>query len=259
MGLVSQAGNQHVGEKNLVQTPQGLPCTASPILQTVQLTRVVEGIPIVQDVNIAVEAGDVVAILGPSGSGKSSLLRLLNRLDEPTEGTVLLAGQDYREIPPRELRRRVGMLMQWPYLFPGTVADNIRFGPRQRGIELPHEVVDRLLEKVGLPGYGTRDVAQLSGGEAQRVSLARTLANDPEILLLDEPTSALDDETKGEVEHLIMSVIEEQGLTCLIVTHDLAQAARMARQGIVMEKGRVVRVGPIEEVLRAQPHLHRSA
>ena len=122
---------------------------------------------------------EVLAITGPSGSGKTSLLRLLNRLDEPTSGTVFVEGQDYRGIEPRELRRKLGLVTQRPYLFPGTVADNLRFGPAQRGVTLGPEAIEELLTQVGLKHYAGRDVANLSGGEAQRVSVARTLANSP--------------------------------------------------------------------------------
>ncbi len=222
-----------------------------PMIETVHLTRTVNGKTIVDDVSFTVQRGEVATIFGPSGSGKTSLLRLINRLDEPTKGTVLLEGEDYRNIPPRELRRRVGMVMQQAFLFPGTVADNIRFGPRQWGRELPMEEVERLLAQVGLTGYADRDVAQLSGGEAQRVALARTLANEPDVLLLDEPTSALDEGSKAEVESLIQHIIRERGLTCLWVTHDVDQVVRMADKVIVLEKGRVVQVGTAEEVLRA--------
>jgi putative ABC transport system ATP-binding protein len=176
---------------------------------------------------------------------------LLNRLDEPTSGTVLLDGVDHRSLSPQELRRRVGMLMQSPNLFPGTVADNIRFGPLQRGEELPGDRLHDLLGRVGLGGMGDRDVANLSGGEAQRVSLARTLANSPQILLLDEPTSAVDETTRQAVEELICSIVHQQKLTCLIVTHDTRQAERMAGKGMVMEAGRLVRYGAIEEILNA--------
>ena len=212
----------------------------------------VKGVAIVDDVSVDVFHQEVMAVVGPSGAGKTSFLRLINRLDEPTRGTVYLDGVDYRTIPPRELRRRVGMVMQFPYLFPGTVADNIRFAPRQRGEEIRDEEIDRLLAQVDLPGYRERDVSQLSGGEAQRVSLARTLANSPEVLLLDEPTSALDDKAKASVEALIVRIIREQKLTCLIVTHDNAQALRMANRAMVMEKGRLVAVGPVQEVLGAE-------
>jgi putative ABC transport system ATP-binding protein len=150
------------------------------MLATKHLSRAVNGKFLVDDINVQVEAGEILAVVGPSGAGKSSFLRLLNRLDEPTGGTVLLDGQDYKNIPPRELRRRVGMVMQMAYLFPGTVAANIGFGPRQRGETLATEQIAALLERVGLSGYQYRDVNDLSGGEAQRVSVARTLANAPE-------------------------------------------------------------------------------
>jgi putative ABC transport system ATP-binding protein len=167
-------------------------------LETKHLSRSVGERVLVRDISVQVHAGEVLAVTGPSGAGKSSFLRLLNRLDEPSSGTVQLNGQDYRELAPRELRRRVGMVMQVPYLFPGTVAANVRFGPQQNAERLSVERIAALLERVGLPGYQDRDVSNLSGGEAQRVSLARTLANTPEALLLDEPTSALDDAWREE-------------------------------------------------------------
>jgi putative ABC transport system ATP-binding protein len=221
------------------------------ILETVSLGREVGGKRLVDDVSIQVQTGQIVAIVGPSGAGKSSFLRLLNRLDEPTSGTVLLEGIDYRTLHPGELRRRVGMVMQSPYLFPGSVAENIRFGPQQRGEDLPQEALDRLLAHVGLEGFAQRNVANLSGGEAQRVSVARTLGNGPDLLLLDEPTSALDEAAEHEVEALVCSIIRERGLTCLMVTHDASQAARMSSHVMVMESGRLVQFGPTGEVLGA--------
>ncbi len=226
--------------------PRGL-ARCDPLLQTEHLTRVVDGRALVEDVSISVERGELVAIVGPSGSGKSSLLRLLNRLDEPTRGTVYIEGEDYRRIPPRRLRRRVGMLLQRPFLFPGTLAENLAFGPASHDETLAAQ----LLERVGLLGRADDNVSRLSGGEAQRVSLARTLANSPEILLLDEPTSSLDEAAQLGIEALIRSIVEEGGLTCLLVTHDRAQAARMARRAIVLEAGRVVGSGPIPEMSHA--------
>jgi putative ABC transport system ATP-binding protein len=212
----------------------------SAVLRTERLTRVVEGRALIDEVSIEVRRGEVVAVTGPSGSGKSSLLRLLNRLDEPTGGPVYLDDRDYREIPPRELRRRLGMLLQRPFLFPGTVAKNLAYGPGAHDEELAEESIAELLDSVGLPGYAERDVRRLSGGEAQRVSLARTLANHPEVLLLDEPTSALDEAAQLGVEELICRIIKSQGLTCVIVTHDRDQATRMAGRTILLEAGRVV-------------------
>src|SRR5229473_5499664 len=121
-------------------------------LETKHLSRTVVDRVLVSDIGVQVRPGEVLAVVGPSGAGKSSFLRLLNRLDEPTGGTVCLNGQDYRELSPQQLRRRVGMVMQVAYLFPGTVAANIAFGPRQRGESLASEQIAALLERVGLPG-----------------------------------------------------------------------------------------------------------
>jgi putative ABC transport system ATP-binding protein len=176
---------------------------------------------------------------------------LLNRLDEPTSGTVYVEGTDYRQIAPRELRRKLGMVNQRPYLFPGTVEQNLQFGPLQHGETLPQEAVEQLLERVGLKGYAGRNVANLSGGEAQRVSVARTLANSPLVLLLDEPTSALDEASKAEVESTIQSIVRDQGLTCILVTHDTAQASRLAKRALLLAAGRILRDGPVNEVLHA--------
>ncbi len=225
--------------------------TSDPIVRTEHLGRVVKDKVLVEDATFEVRTGEVLAIVGPSGSGKSSLLRLLNRLDEPTSGTVYVEGIDYRQIQPRELRRKLGMVTQRPYLFPGTVEENLQFGPSQRGETLTRESIEQLLARVGLKGYTSRNVANLSGGEAQRVSVARTLANSPLVLLLDEPTSALDETSKREVESSLENVVHDQGLTCILVTHDTAQATRLAERALVIESGRIVRSGLTNEVLHA--------
>jgi putative ABC transport system ATP-binding protein len=221
------------------------------ILRAEHLGRTVHDKILVQDATFRLKRGEVLAIAGPSGSGKSSLLRLLNRLDEPTSGTVFVEGKDYRSLEPRELRRKLGLVTQRPFLFPGTVAENLQFGPAQRGETLSKEAVEDLLSQVGLKGYAQRDVANLSGGEAQRVSVARTLANTPLVLLLDEPTSALDEVAKLEVESSIQSVVRNQGLTCVVVTHDLVQASRLAERALLLNSGRIVRDGLAGEVLHA--------
>jgi putative ABC transport system ATP-binding protein len=227
------------------------PLTSDPILRTEHLGRTVKDKILIEDATFEVQTGEVFAIVGPSGSGKSSLLRLLNRLDEPTSGTVYVEGTDYHQIAPRDLRRKLGMVNQRPFLFPGTVEQNLQFGPQQRGESLSPESIEQLLAPVGLKGYASRNVANLSGGEAQRVSVARTLANSPLVLLLDEPTSALDQTSKLEVESAIQNVIRNQRMTCVLVTHDTAQAVRLAGQALLLESGRIVRSGPIHEVLHA--------
>jgi putative ABC transport system ATP-binding protein len=221
----------------------------APALEADLLSRAVAGKVLVEGVSVQVRSGEVMAVVGPSGAGKSSFLRLLNRLDEPTGGTVRLDGRDYRELAPRDLRRRVGMVMQSANLFPGTVAANVVFGPLQRGETLSPGQIDALLERVGLAGYQERDVSNLSGGEAQRVSLARTMATAPETLLLDEPTSALDEISARRIEDLVLDIIRERRMTCVIVTHDTAQAHRIADRTMIMEAGRLAAVGPTREVL----------
>lgn len=225
--------------------------SSSVVLRAEHLGRTVGDKLLVQDANFELQKGEVLAITGASGSGKTSLLRLLNRLDEPTSGTVFVEGTDYRNIAPRELRRKLGMVTQRPFLFPGSVADNLRFGPAQRGETLQPDLIAELLTQVGLKDYGGRDVANLSGGEAQRVSVARTLANSPLALLLDEPTSALDQAAKLEVESAIQKVMRDRQLACIVVTHDIEQAMRLAGRALVLEQGRVTRAGPVAEVLRA--------
>jgi putative ABC transport system ATP-binding protein len=178
---------------------------------------------VLRDVSLAIDEG-ATAVLGPSGSGKSTLLRLLNRLADPDEGTVRFHGEDLRDLDPLELRRRAVLVPQLPAPVPGTVADNVRYGPALRGAE-----VDPLhaLQQAGLdPSYADRDAGRLSVGEQQRVMLARALALDPEVLLLDEPTAALDETAKEGVER----TLAELPCSTVLVTHERAQAERLAER-----------------------------
>jgi len=206
---------------------------------------------LLDNISLAIERAEVLAVLGPSGAGKSTFLRLLNRLDEPTGGAILLDGVDYRTLNPQDLRRRIGMVMQRAFLFPGTIADNVRFGPTQARKFLSDEIVESLLAQVGLSGFADRNALTLSGGEAQRVAITRALANEPDILLLDEPTSALDEAAKLGVESLLESLIRQHHLTCVWVTHDAAQAARMADKVLLLESGRMTAHGNARELLHA--------
>jgi putative ABC transport system ATP-binding protein len=137
------------------------------------------------------------------------------------------------------------------YLFPGTVAANIAFGPQQQHEPISLEQIERLLDRVGLPGYQNHDVNNLSGGEAQRVSLARTLANSPEVVLLDEPTSALEGASEREIEELVQNIVHERQLTCVIVTHDMSQASRIADRTMHIQAGTLVAIGSTKEVRNA--------
>jgi ABC-type methionine transport system ATPase subunit len=197
-------------------------------------------VPILTDVSVAVERGGALTLVGPSGSGKSTLLRCLNRLVEPTTGTVRFDGRDIRSLDPRELRRRAALVMQTPVLFEGTVRDNLRL----RTTDTPGDFSDaRLgagLAEVGLdPDVLDRDAATLSGGEKQRVTIARALLRHPQALLLDEPTSALDPPNVTRVVDTIARLREERGLSIIAVTHQPELARRLGGGLLYLVAGQV--------------------
>ena len=218
-------------------------------LATDHLRFAVDGTEIVRGVDLSVDTGETLTVVGPSGAGKSTLLRLLCRLDEPTDGTVYLDGTDYRTLDPTVLRTRIGMVPQDPALRDGTVRENVTIGPRLRGESVEPGRVRSLLARVGLAGYDDREVAALSGGEAQRVAIARTLVVDPEVLLLDEPTASLDPESQADIEALLAELLATSDRTAVLVTHDQAQVDRVADGVIRFVDGRIHSQGPPEEVL----------
>lgn len=168
------------------------------------------------------------AIVGPSGSGKSTVLRLLNRLTVPTAGTVRFRGDDLAQIDPLAHRRRVAMVFQRPIALPGSVADNLRAADPG----LDGAAIGRALDAVGLSAdLAGREARDLSGGELQRVALARSLATEPEVVLFDEPTSALDEENAERIEQLALD-LQARGIAVIWVSHDRAQVARLARRTI---------------------------
>lgn len=208
-------------------------------LERVCLTR--SGTRVLDDFSAVIEEG-ATAIAGPSGSGKSSLLRLLDRLADPDSGRILFRGAPIADRDVLELRREVVLVPQLPALVPGTVEENLdyaaRLGPARAGAgERPP--TDELLGLAGLdPSYAGRDSSQLSVGESQRAMLARALALRPRVLLLDEPTSALDAAATEAVERALIGLRERSGLSIVVVTHDPAQAARLA--------DRTIEVRPLE-------------
>jgi putative ABC transport system ATP-binding protein len=193
-------------------------------------------VPVLRDVDLAIEPG-ATALLGPSGAGKSTLLRLLNRLADPDEGTVRFRGEEVSSLDVLELRRRACLVPQLPAPLPGSVEQNVRYGAELAGREPP---VERALELAGLSdGYAGREAARLSVGEQQRVMLARALALQPEVLLLDEPTSALDEDARAGVERTLLDLRERLDVSFVVVTHDRAQAGRLATRTVEVRDGRV--------------------
>jgi putative ABC transport system ATP-binding protein len=186
-------------------------------------------------------------LVGPSGSGKSTVLRLLNRLADPDEGVVRYRGSDLREHEPRELRREVCLVPQLPALVDGSVAGNVEFAASFADLQPD---VPRLLALSGLrPEYADRPAERLSVGEQQRVMLARALALEPRVLLLDEPTSALDEDARDAIEATLASLRADLGIDTVVVTHDPAQARRVADWIVRIEDGQAVAQGAVEEVL----------
>lgn len=207
-----------------------------------------------KDVSFAVPAGKVLALLGGSGSGKSTIVRIINRLIEPTSGTVFVDGQDITKQDPVQLRRRIGYVFQAIGLFPHlTVRENVAMVPRLLGMD-PRKYnsrIDELLELVELPSaeYGQRHPAQLSGGQRQRVGFARALAGGAKVMLLDEPFGALDPVTRDSLQTEFQEIQQRLGLTAVMVTHDMAEALLLADQIAVMNEGRIVRIGTPQELL----------
>ncbi len=226
-----------------------------PRFQVQNLSLERNGRPVLCNVNMVVAAGEIVCLLGPSGSGKSSLLRCLNRLTEPPPQTIFLDGQDITTIDVLALRRRVGMVFQKPALFPGTVAENIAYGPQLDGRILTPDEIATLLALADLPPeYAQRPTSELSGGEAQRVSIARTLANRPNSLLLDEPTSALDPAARRHVRETIEKLRQKLGLTVIWVTHYMEEVREVADRVYLLLDGRIADEGDPQHLLGPNSH-----
>ena len=223
-----------------------------------------DGTDVLEEVTLAVEQGETVAIIGPSGTGKTTLLRLLALFYRPDGGTVELDGTDVWTLSERErltVRRRIGMVFQEANLFDGTVRRNVSYGQHIRrswtdrlthllsrigGTDTSEEVANAL-DIVGLADMETQSASSLSGGEAQRVAFARALAYDPDFLFLDEPTSDLDPRNTAVLEDAIETA-RARGLGVAIATHDMNQAERVADRVAVMLEGRLIEVGPTERV-----------
>ena len=216
------------------------------------LRKEYDGVVAVDDVDFSIRKGEIFALLGGSGCGKSTLLRCIAGFERPTKGRVLLDGQDITALPPFE--RPVNMMFQSYALFPHmTVAQNIAFGLKQDGLP-KQQVEDRVSEMLALvqmEKFAKRKPHQLSGGQQQRVALARSLAKKPKLLLLDEPMGALDKKLRSRMQLEVVNIIEELGVTCVMVTHDQEEAMTMAHRIAIMDTGWIRQIGTPEEIYEA--------
>ena len=204
--------------------------------------------------SMAIAEGEFISLIGPSGSGKSTLLSVIAGILPPDRGEILLSGDD---ITGRRIQDRgIGMVFQDMALFPSmNVKKNIQAGMKEKDRKKRNELAEKLLELVGLPGYGKRSISSLSGGEAQRVALARSIAAEPRILLLDEPLSSLDAPLRKHLRAAIRMIHDSLGITMLYVTHDREEAFAVSDRIAIMHDGRIEAFGTAEELYRKPSNL----
>ena len=225
-------------------------------LSKVQVLEQFQCVVGVADCSLSIEKGEIFCVMGLSGSGKSTMVRHLNRLIEPTHGSISVLGKDMISLGDKELRdmraNHIGMVFQHMALLPHrTVRDNVAFPLQIRGEPKSHrwEVSQRCLNLVNLDGYEDRFPRELSGGMQQRVGLARALASDPEVLLMDEPFSALDPLIRRQLQDQFMALSAEMQKTTVFITHDLDEAIRIGNRIAIMKDGRVVQIGTPEDIV----------
>ncbi|AJJ10347.1 polyamine ABC transporter, ATP-binding family protein [Yersinia rohdei] len=221
----------------------------TPLLEIRNLTKSFDGQAAVDDVNLTIYKGEIFALLGASGCGKSTLLRMLAGFEQPTQGQIVLDGQDLSHVPPYQ--RPINMMFQSYALFPHmTVEQNIAFGLKQDKLpadEIKSRVAE-MLTLVHMQEFAKRKPHQLSGGQRQRVALARSLAKRPKLLLLDEPMGALDKKLRDRMQLEVVDILERVGATCVMVTHDQEEAMTMAGRIAIMNRGKFVQIGEPEEI-----------
>ncbi|PPD58575.1 ABC transporter ATP-binding protein [Dehalogenimonas etheniformans] len=226
-----------------------------PVLEANGLIKRYGQTDIIKGISLSVEAGETIAFIGPSGAGKSTLLRLLDLLELPSGGTIALQGTRVgRKNSERlEFRRRMSFVHQKPLVFSSSVFDNVAQPLKWRGFKKEdlHERVGKALALVGMEHYSSRAAKTLSGGETQRIAIARSLVTDPEILFLDEPTANLDPPSTARVEELITKIIKTQNLTVVMATHDLAQGQRLAGRIGVLMNGELMQLAKSDEIFLA--------
>ncbi|HEA46964.1 MAG TPA: phosphate ABC transporter ATP-binding protein [bacterium] len=219
-------------------------------IRTHDLSKEYNGEAILKKINLQLERGRIHAIIGPSGVGKSVLLRLLNLLEEPTSGEIHFDGRALKENDRLELQRRMTLVFQKPVLFNTSVYENVAYGlkVRKENRRSILEKVRKALEVVDLKNYEHKRARNLSGGEKQRVAIAQAMVLEPEILFLDEPTSDLDPRNVAIIEELIKYINEEFKITVVIATHNMFQAKRLAHEATFLFGGRIIESGKAQEI-----------
>lgn len=211
------------------------------------------GKTVLRDINLEVAAGELLVVIGPSGSGKTSLLRCINRLNDIAAGSIMLDGVSIYDMPVTELRRKVGMIFQKTDAFAGSLAENIAYGAALQGRQISRERILELMRRASLNvELVDQSAGALSGGQEQRLALARALALDPTLLLLDEPTSSLDPIATGRVETSLLRLRRETGATMIWVSHSIEQARRIGSRVLLLDAGRVLRVDTVQAMLDPQ-------
>ena len=230
-----------------------------PIIKMTDIKVAYGGNTVLNGVNLKIEKGEVLAIIGPSGSGKSTLLRMLIGLIKPTSGQIVINGQEvenYNEYQWNVLRKEMGMVFQYSALFDSmSVEENVAFGLRQhtkKGNEEIMQIVDRMLTLVGLKGYNNYMPSELSGGMKKRVSLARAIATNPDILLYDEPTAGLDPVMSDVINKLMLETKQRMKVTSVLVTHDMCSAFMVADKIAMIYEGAIIVEGSVEEIMKSK-------
>lgn len=216
------------------------------ILSIKNLSKQLQQTPILNNITISIQKGEIISLVGPSGGGKTTLLKCINRLIEADTGTITYQSQNIKTIPPTQLRKNIVLVPQESIMFPGTVKDNISLALTVHGINDLTKIEDSLTDTGLSLSFLSKNAEKLSGGEKKRVSLARALALSPVMLLLDEPTTGIDPKNLETVEQRIISFSKQRQLTVVWVTHDVAQAKRVSDRIANLKQGSITTIATPE-------------